>query len=119
MKEGTNIYEREYVVLGSGPNREKMTKCTESGCLNLKTICNDCGRVVCKKTLPPSLKWVFPVDQDKTTWWPRDKRVLACDANGWVNILKMTEHGFELDDGGEAGDMPIAWMNLPEFPADK
>src|ERR1700684_4185993 len=111
MTEKSNVEGSQTTLIG-----HKSPECTKSGCRNFETICKDCRRVICTKTFQAANEWIFPIDDEASTWWPRDKRVLACDANGWVNILKMTEHGFELDDGGEAGDMPIAWMNLPEPP---
>lgn len=35
------------------------TKCIEWGCRNLQTICLDCGRVVCTKTLPKAEDWRY------------------------------------------------------------
>lgn len=34
-----------------------MSNCIKRGCRNLETVCEDCGRVVCKSNISYSLNW--------------------------------------------------------------
>lgn len=63
-------------------------------------------------------EWIFPNDHDPSTFWPKNKRILCTDRQGWIVIVMATDEGFELDDGSEPGMFPAAWMDLPEAPSD-
>jgi hypothetical protein len=56
-----------------------MSECNIRGCRNLETVCKDCGRVICTKTLPQEIQiqeeWgsSHPISFAKAT---------LCDAEG-------------------------------------
>jgi hypothetical protein len=61
-------------------------------------------------------EWIYPNENDVSTWWPGNIRVLSSDKQGWIVIVMATENGFELDDGSEPGLYPVCWQLLPEPP---
>lgn len=70
-----------------------MNECDIKGCLRLKTVCEDCGRVVCEKTFPKVKEWEKFVIRKYSPFGdfsvPYDGRpFLACiwggEAGAWV-----------------------------------
>lgn len=92
-----------------------MSKCHATGCRNLETVCKDCARVVCTKTLPPMQEWISVKDK-----YPKHgDDVLATDGK------KVKEMPFFMWDNGPSWTVsarfmgPITyWMLLPEPPKD-
>lgn len=91
-------------------------KCLERGCRNLETRCNDCGRLVCDKTLPDLVQWIsvkdrLPQKNDKYLTW-----------NGYDTQFHYFEDGYFLMSIGLViryvnDEIPFThWMPLPQPP---
>ena len=71
-----------------------MSKCTESGCRNLQTICADCGRIVCTKKFPEPTGWIYKgntLDLEPIT----GRIEFVSDTNEWISVKDRLPDFFE------------------------
>jgi len=104
-----------------------MSKCTISGCRNLQTVCNDCGRVVCTATFKSPNEWInvkdrLPEKDQKVIFYVLDRELIYA---GYFSIdnhrsLSSGERFREnLDDWWFDEETITHWMPLPKPPEEK
>jgi hypothetical protein len=96
-----------------------MTKCTESGCRNLQTICADCGRIVCTKTFSAPGEWIsvkddIPIVGDIVLIFSTDRKFGTMSGyresiDSWHSLIPTESRGYIV---------PYVkfWMPLPKPP---
>lgn len=107
-----------------------MTECHIKGCLNLQTICTDCGRLVCEKVFS-SMQWISVQDKlpelydfvlvfahNKGTNEPKPISIarIINKQNTWDMLGNLEEGAYQdIEYSMDTTDI-THWMPLPEEP---